>query len=214
MPTLVRTLQLYFLTQVHCCPPGFGDEWPLLPLNGISPQLRSVSGDPITVYGKRIVGLELDGHTCYLHFYVCDVYLPVVSVSRLITQGYITYLSTTKMTLTATTGQTVTVHCTGPMFYLQPKILPYNDSDFDSICTNMRLQLATVTSTFQFTLVAGATSKETSTKKTVFYHADRWKQEGNLLIRLHKRPRKALLNPVGTKDLPVDSEELVGLENN
>jgi hypothetical protein len=66
---------------VHCCPPGFGDEWPLLPLHGISPQLRSVSGDPVTAYGKRIVRLELDGHTCYLHFYVCDVYLPVVPVS-------------------------------------------------------------------------------------------------------------------------------------
>jgi hypothetical protein len=75
----------------------------------------------------------------------------------------------------------------------------------------MQLQLATVTSSFPFTLVAGATSKETSTKKTVFYHADRWKQEGNLLIRLHKRPRKSLFIPVGTKDLPVDNEELIDL---
>ena len=126
-----------------------------------------------------------------MHVYVCDVHLPVVSVSRLTTQGYITYLSTSKMTLTAPTGQTVTVHCTGPKFYLQPKIPPYTESNFESICTSMQLQLATVTSSIPFTLVAGATSKETSTKKTVFYHADRWKQEGNLLIRLHKRPRKA-----------------------
>ena len=45
----------------------------------------------------------------------------------------------------------------------------------------------------------------------MFFHADRWKQEGNLLIRLHKRPRKSLFIPVGTKDLPVDNEELIDL---
>ena len=149
---------------VHCCPLRFGEEWPLLPLHGISPQLHSVSGDPIVVHGKRIVGLELDGHVCYLHFYVCDVHLPVVSVSRLTTQGYVTHLARNNMTLTAPTGQVVTVHCTGPMFYLQPKKLPFNQPDFDAICMHMQSHLCAITFADSSLVAAAATSA----KKQIF----------------------------------------------
>ncbi len=69
----------------------------------------------------------------------------------------------------------------------------------------MKLQLAAVTLCKNKTFVAG-TSEET--KKPVFYHADQWKLEGNVLTRLHKRPRKTMFVPLGTRDLPVDAEEL------
>ena len=195
---------------VHCCPLKFGESWPLLPLHGVVPQLKSVSGDPITVYGKRIVGIELDNHVCYLHFYVCDVHLPVVSVSRLTAQGYITHLAKDNMTLTSPSGEEIKVHCTGPMFYLQPNIVDFKQNDFDYICSCMVSQLASTTSGTSNTLVAGASTVDTSSsKKPVFYHADRWKLEGHTLTRLHKRPRKTLFVPLGTKDMPLDVEELV-----
>ena len=111
---------------VHCCPLNFGEQWPLLPLHGTVPQLKTVSGDPITTYGKRIVGLLLDGHVCYLQFYVCDVHIAVVSVSRLTSQGYTTYLSKDHLTLTAPDSTCIRVHRKGPMFYLQPIVIQYD----------------------------------------------------------------------------------------
>ena len=38
----------------HCCPKDFASEWPLLPLTGRAPPLRSISGQPLTVFGRRL----------------------------------------------------------------------------------------------------------------------------------------------------------------
>ena len=57
----------------HCCPKDFGSEWPLLPLTGKAPPLRSISGQPLTVFGRRLVKVDFEGQPCFLHFYVCDV---------------------------------------------------------------------------------------------------------------------------------------------
>ena len=178
---------------VHCCPLSFGENWPLLPLHGVSPELKSVSGQSIPVYGKRLVGLQLGSHVAHIQFYVCDVHFPVISVSRLTAQGYVTHIEAKEMTLTAPTGEVIDIHCTGPMFYLQPKIMKYVQEDFDDVCTSMQTQLAAVT---------------LDSKKQIFYHADRWNLEGQNLVRLHKRPRKTLFVPTGTKDMPVNVDEL------
>jgi hypothetical protein len=73
----------------------------------------------------------------------------------------------------------------------------------------MKYQLASVTLNKDDTFVAAGTTDTSTSKKAIFYHADRWKLEGQILTRLHKRPRKTLFVPVGTKDLPVDPDELV-----
>ena len=52
----------------HCCPKDFASEWPLLPLTGNASPLRSISGQPLTVFGRRLV----EGQPCFLHFYVCE----------------------------------------------------------------------------------------------------------------------------------------------
>ena len=111
---------------VHCCPLNFGSSWPLLPLHGVVPKLRTGSGAPITAHGRRIIGLELDGHTCYLHFYVCDVLLPVVSVSGLIAQGCITHATKDNMSLVSPSGNLIKIYCAGPMFYLHPNIVRFD----------------------------------------------------------------------------------------
>ena len=61
-----------------CCPRDFAPDWPLLPLPGKPPPWKSISGQPLNVYGRK-----LDGFSLWLHFYVCDVPYSVLSVSRL-----------------------------------------------------------------------------------------------------------------------------------
>ena len=64
----------FFLTvdsgaSANCCPKNFGKEWSLLPLNGEPPPLRSTSGQPLHVYGRRLIRMTLDGvPVC---FYLC-----------------------------------------------------------------------------------------------------------------------------------------------
>eukprot|EP00439_Symbiodinium_sp_Y106_P022406 s3079_g2.t1 len=36
----------------HCCPKDFASEWTLLPLTGKAPPLQSISGQPLTVFGR------------------------------------------------------------------------------------------------------------------------------------------------------------------
>ena len=57
----------------HCCPKDFASEWPLLPLTGKAPPLRSISGQPLTIFGRRLVKVDFEGQSSFLHFYVCDV---------------------------------------------------------------------------------------------------------------------------------------------
>ena len=52
----------------HCCPKDFAADWPLLPLTGRAPPLRSISGQPLTVFGRRLVKVDFSGQSCYLHF--------------------------------------------------------------------------------------------------------------------------------------------------
>ena len=57
----------------NCCSRDFAPAWPLLPLTGKPPPLKSISGQPLNVYGRKLVELEMDGSTFWLRFYVCDV---------------------------------------------------------------------------------------------------------------------------------------------
>ena len=64
-------------------------DWPLLlSLNGEPPPLRSISGQPLRVYGRRLVRMKLDEVPVCFHFYVCVVSYPVILICRLLLQGY------------------------------------------------------------------------------------------------------------------------------
>lgn len=143
---------------VHCCPPCFGSNWPLLPLHGITPEHKFTSGEVINVHGKRLVGSRLEIHVAHIQFYVCDIHFPLISVSRLTAQGYATHLETNEMTWTAPSAEVVCVHCAGPMFYLEPTILQYVEENFDNVCASMKMQLAATT---------------LDSTKQIFYPADR-----------------------------------------
>ena len=64
----------------NCCPKNFAPEWPILPINGSKPPLRSVTGQPLHVYGRKLVGLKAGDVDFFLHFYVTDIDYPLVSV--------------------------------------------------------------------------------------------------------------------------------------
>ena len=65
----------------NCCPPWFAEDYPLLPVGGNCPILRSISGKTLDIIGKRVVELDCGGHSLCIHFYVCQsIPFPLVSV--------------------------------------------------------------------------------------------------------------------------------------
>ena len=102
----------------HCCP--------LLPLTGRAPPLRSISGQPLTVFGRRILKMNFGGQDSFLHFYVCDVPYCVVSVGRLLRQGYSVQLSSEDHSLVNSEGCRIPVERHGSLLFLRPTLLPFN----------------------------------------------------------------------------------------
>ena len=106
----------------HRCPKDFASDWPLLPLTGRAPPLRSISGQPLIVFGRRIVKMNFDGQDSFLHFYVCDVPYCVVSVGRLLRQGYSVQLSSEEHSLVNPEGCCIPVERHGSLLFLRPTL--------------------------------------------------------------------------------------------
>ena len=74
----------------HVCPPWFATEsqiQPLTPENG--PQLRTVTNQPIKLHGYKWVRMNyINEQRIVIPFYVCDIKQPILSVTRLIEQGF------------------------------------------------------------------------------------------------------------------------------
>ena len=74
----------------HVCPPWFGTSFPLHQMSEASkPQLRTATDNNIHVYGYRWIHFRNQkGQHIVIPFYVCDVKHPILSVRRLIHQGF------------------------------------------------------------------------------------------------------------------------------
>ena len=68
----------------NCCPPDFAPEFPLLQLDERAPPLKSISGQTLNIYGRKLVAFEIEGKRLWLNIYVCDVPYSVISVARLL----------------------------------------------------------------------------------------------------------------------------------
>ena len=180
----------------HCCPKDFAADWPLLPLTGRAPPLRSISGQPLTVFGRRLVKVDFSGQSCYLHFYVCDVPYCVVSVGRLLRQGYSVTLSGVEHTLSSPDGGRIPVERHGSLLFLRPTLVPFDKEEFVHVCNVFHSNGGS-----QGTLIAPASAP-------FYYHTDRWELSGNILTRIHKRSRATFFAPDGTKDRPVALDDL------
>ena len=185
----------------HCCPKDFASEWPLLPLTGKAPPLRSISGQPLTIFGRRLVKVDFEGQSCFLHFYVCDVPYCVVSVGRLLRSGSDVNLSSRNPnTLSTPDGHKVPIIRHGSLLFLRPTLAPFNKDEFEVVCNTFHGMSA------QGTLVAPTFTP--TFKPVVQYHIDKWELSGNTLTRIHKRARATFFSPEGTKDRPVDLTDL------
>ena len=50
-----------------------------------------------------------------------------------------------------------------------------------------------------------------SFKVPPIYRNDKWELEWNTLVRYHKRPRRTLFSPRGTRDRPLELDELANM---
>ena len=76
---------------VHVCSPTFGAAFPLQPLKPAdTPPLRSVTDEPLKILGYRWIRFyNKQGQQLVIPFYVCEgIQHPIVSVTRLLAQGF------------------------------------------------------------------------------------------------------------------------------
>ena len=81
--------------QCCCCPKDYAPECPLLPLQGRSlPELRTVTGTPVHVYGVKYVDYVLTKkESMVVKYYVTDVHSCVIAANGLNYVGYNSVLS-------------------------------------------------------------------------------------------------------------------------
>ena len=198
----------------NCCPKNFAPEWPLLPITGVKPPLRSVTGQPLKIYGRKLVGMKSGNCEFYLHFYVTDIDYPLVSVGRLLNQGYQVELSSEEMVLKSPCGSKIPLHRHGSLLFMKPSLLLFDSVEYEPVCVTFHEKFKPK--------ISESTSNENTPKdlvaptsgfKPIYYHADRWyfDTSRNVLIRYHKRQRKNLFTPEGTSDRPVELEKIAQL---
>ena len=132
----------------NCCPKNFAPEWPILPINGSKPPLRSVTGQPLHVYGRKLVGLKAGDVDFFLHFYVTDIDYPLVSVGRLLVQGYTVELSELHMCMKCPNGQSMPLHRHGSLLFMQPSIQLFEKNNFEAVCVTFHEQFKPNTNTY------------------------------------------------------------------
>ena len=81
----------------------------LLPLGEKPLKLRSVTGKPLTIYGRRLVRYNCGGVYLNANYYVCDVLFCLVSVARMFLQGFWTVLGKGCLMLLTPEGEKVSI---------------------------------------------------------------------------------------------------------
>ena len=189
----------------NCCPKNFAPEWPLLPITGAKPPLRSATGQPLKIYGRKLVGMKAGDCEVFLHFYVTIDY-PLVSVGRLLNQGYQVELSAEEMVLKSLWGSKIPLHRHGSLLFMKPSLQLFDSVEYESVCMTFHEKFKPKNSE--------PTSNEkppkdlvapTSGSKPIYYHDT----SRNVLIRYHKRQRNNLFTPEGTSDRPVELEKMI-----
>ena len=163
----------------------------MLRLDERAPPLKSISGQTLNIYGRKLVAFEIEGKRWWLNFYVCDVPYSVVSVARLLQQGCKATLTSEGSRHEGPSGEVMPV--VSELVSLDPEEYANFSATFHAVCCEASSR--TCGSTF---------------KPTIQYHADKWVLDSAnpTLTRLHKRVRTTLFSPEGTKDRPIDLKDL------
>ena len=179
----------------HVCPPWFGTSFPLHQMSNASkPNLKTVTDDDIYVYGYRWIHVvNQNGQQLVIPFFVCDVKSPILSVTRLVSQGFEVNLKQ-HPTITNTGFHSDLVQQDG-LFYvhLTPTDLPAGHQPViaRNADGNQQAMIAPIG-------IGGP----------VTHNNDIWTMNNQgYLVRIHKRLRKALFMP-SSKGCPIPVEQL------
>ena len=187
----------------HVCPQWFATEFqtqPLTPENG--PQLRTVTNQPIKLHGYKWVCMNnINGQRIVTPFYVCDIKQPILSVTRMIEQGF----------------QTCQI-----VLENNPRI--HHDKGFDSSITRshgllfLQAEITTLprgtelkvdnTEQGQVAMIAPTTTLTPQGAQRTGYAGDYWQfnSQGEL-VRVHRQYRKTMFTPTRTQ-CPVSTDRL------
>ena len=201
----------------HCCPLDYAPDYPLLPVGKNPPKLRSVTGKPLNIIGRKLIRYDAAGVTLFTNYYVCDVPFCIVSVARMLLQDFCTVLSKDSMKLLTPQRASVDITRHGTLLYLTPEIVPYHtdmkevEQELDQYMNTLDIDMSKVPE-----LPTGVDAVEQlkaliNALKPTYYHTDVWQlDEANCtLTRVHKRARRALFTPERS-DCPVPMERLNG----
>ena len=204
----------------HCCPADYAPDYPLLPVGKDPPKLRSVTGKPLNILGRKLIKYDAAGVSLFVNYYVCDVPFCLVSVARMLLQGYWTVLGKDCMKLMTPQEETINVTRHGTLLYLTPSIVAY-DTESMSTCERaldeymntlgVDLNSVDVPPTDPGTDAVEQLKTLINTIQPKYYHTDSWQlDEANCtLTRIHKRPRRTKFMP-DRSDCPVEMDRLTG----
>ena len=108
----------------HCCPLEYAPDYPLLPVGKNPPKLRSVTGKPLNIIGRKLIRYDASGVAFYVNDYVCDVPVCIVSVARMLLQDFCTVLSKDSMKLLTPKRESIDITRHGTPVYLTPDFVP------------------------------------------------------------------------------------------
>ena len=204
----------------RCCPADYAPDYPLLPVGKDPPKLRSVTGKPLNILGRKLLKYDAAGVSLFVNYYVCDVPFCLVSVARMLLQGYWAVLGKDCMKLMTPQEETINVTRRGTLLYLTPSIVAY-DTESMSTCERaldeymntlgVDLNSVGVPPADPGTDAVEQLKTLINTIQPKYYHTDSWQlDEANCtLTRIHKRPRRTKFMP-DRSDCPGEMDRLTG----
>ena len=184
----------------HVCPPWFATQNPLQQLaHGTGPQLRPVTNQHINLYGYKWVCMtNHSGQQIVISCYVCKVKQPVLSVARLVEQGFQPTLDDNPR-LQRNKGFNSTLENRDGLFFLQAEIT--------ALPKRTKLQIHS-TEQGQIGMIAPTTTLTPQGTADTGYAGDYWQfNTKGELARVHRQYRKTLFTPSRTQ-CPIPTEQL------
>ena len=184
----------------HVSPPWFGTSFPLHQMKQQDkPILRTVTGTDIWVYGYRWIHFTNQlGQHIVIPFYVCDVKQPILSVTRLIHQGFEINMSETST-------------MTNPKSFMSPIVqkdgLLYINLKLSPLPPGQQVIIRNDEAGKQRAMIA-PTQMDTSGPRPHSGNNDIWTMNNQgYIVRIHKRIRRALFTPFNS-GCPINTEQL------
>ena len=188
----------------NVCPPWFGTMYPLHQMKqNDKPILRTVTGTDIWVYGYRWIHfINEQDRQIVIPFYVCDVNAPILSVSRLIRQGFEINLGE-RSTLKQQPHFESTITQKDALLYVHLRMTKMPNTHH--LVVN-REGTGKTTAVIRSKTIA-PTTKAAESNPNIGGN-DIWtRNDQGYIVRIHKRLRRALFTPYNS-GCPVDIEQL------